>query len=148
MLRRSFVLSALGVGFASAAHAQTAFSMADIRPSNQLETSFLAAFENEDARPAFRQELLRAPVALAMANAEPDSAPREVVLAGDLRACALFTSVDRLAGVLGPAAARIVVPGREALTRVRGKNAVLNYRLLPMLTLEPADIEALLALPA
>ena len=57
----------------------------------------------------------------------------------------LFTSVGRLNSVLGPASPRVILTGRAALQRLRGKNVVLNMRLNPMLTLEPADIASYLA---
>lgn len=151
MQRRTFLIGATSVGlaglFGGSALAQTAFSLSDIRPTNPLETAFLAAFREESARPAFRQQMVRQPLTLALASAEEDAAPLEVSLPENRRAVAVFTSADRLTGVLGGNAPRVSQPGRQILTRLRGQHVVLNYRLLPMLTLEPEDVEALLALP-
>ena len=47
--------------------------------------------------------------------------------------------------VLGADAPRIMLNGRAALERLRGKNAVINFRLVPMLTLDDEDIAVYLA---
>lgn len=111
-----------------------------ITPQNDLERAFLAALDDESLRDDFRATFLRSEVALAMQTDASDSAPREIQLRPDLSAGAVFTSTTRLNGVLGPASARRITTGRDALTRLRGKNVVLNYRLMPMLTLEPEDV--------
>jgi len=115
-----------------------------ITPENELERVFLAALTDEDMRPEFRRLLLTSPVALAMANNTPDSPPLEMVF-GDLRVGGIFTSVTRLNAVLGPASARRVMSGRQALTRLRGKHVVLNFMHTPMLTLDPPDVAQYLA---
>jgi hypothetical protein len=38
-----------------------------------------------------------------------------------------------------------MIGGRAAFERVSGKNVVINYHLIPMLTLEPADVAGYLA---
>lgn len=111
-----------------------------ITPENELERAFIAALADASQRQAFRREFLASQVALAMTSDAADAAPREVELRPELRAAAIFTSTTRLNGVLGPASARRVLSGRQALTLLRGKNVVLNYRLAPMLTLEPTDV--------
>ncbi|HRP11202.1 MAG TPA: hypothetical protein PLK37_09230 [Terricaulis sp.] len=118
-----------------------------INPENELERVFLAALEEEDARPRFRQLLMRSQVVLAMANNAPDSPPLEMTF-GQLRPGAIFTSATRMNAVLGPASARRVMTGRAALTRLSGKHVVINFMHTPMLTLDPPDVAAYLAQPA
>lgn len=122
------------------ARAQAAFSLGQIQPENELERAFLAAFRDPEQRPAFRRELLAAQVALALANSAPDSPPRFITLPNESRVGLIYSSATRLNGVLGPAAPRVVLAGRDALTRLSGENVALNYRLVPMLTLEAADV--------
>jgi hypothetical protein len=150
MQRRVFLATALAAALPSAALAQTAVRPPrtpppPITPENELERVFLEALRDESVRPIFRRTLLASQVSLAMANAEADSAPLEITF-GQLRTGAIFTSSSRQSAVLGPASARRVMTGRQALTRLRGKNVVLNMMLTPMLTLEPEDVTALLAL--
>jgi hypothetical protein len=38
-----------------------------------------------------------------------------------------------------------MIAGRAAFERARGKNIVINYHLIPMLTLEPDDVASYLA---
>lgn len=116
-----------------------------ITPENALERAFLAALDDASQRDAFRDAFLNSQVAIAMASDSSDSAPREIQLREGLTAGAVFTSTTRLNAVLGPASARRVTSGRDALTRLRGKNVVLNFRLAPMLTLEPEDVAEWLA---
>lgn len=141
MKRRVFLATALAA-LPGLALAQGAPAL--ITPQNDLERAFLAALSNEAARPAFRRALMTNPVALALATTAPDSGPREVPLTATLRAAAVFTSEARLTGVLGPASARRVLPGRDAFTLLRGRHVVLNFRLAPMLTLEPEDVASYL----
>jgi len=111
-----------------------------ITPQNELERSFIAALRNADARPLFRRELMVSQIAVAFVSNAPDAAPREVAVRPGLSACAIFTSVDRLNGVLGPTSGRRVMRGRDAFALLRGRHVVLNYQLAPMLTLEPEDV--------
>ena len=144
MRRRTF-LSAVFAALPSLALAQNTGTLAPTRPAvitpqNELERAFLAALNDAAQRNAFRREFLVSQVSVAMASDASDAAPREVQVRPGLNAGAVFTSPARQSGVLGPASARRVMSGREALTLLRGKNVVLNYRLAPMLTLEPADV--------
>jgi hypothetical protein len=128
------------------AHAQAALTLGQIRPENELERAFLAAFNDPAQRPGFRRELLSAQVALALANSAPDSPPRMQALPGNGPSVGLiYSSASRLSGVLGPAAPRVVLSGRAALTRLAGQHVAFNYRLAPMLTLEPSDVAEYLA---
>ncbi len=154
MRRRAFVLAAgAAVATPMFAWAQTTTprpaptpqQAQQITPENDLERAFLAAFGDPEQRLPFRRELLRGQVALALANNSPDSPPRFLALQNALRAGFIFTSAARLASVLGPAAPRVIVTGRVALTRLRGSNVVLNFRLSPMLTLEASDVAEYLA---
>ena len=117
-----------------------------IDPENSLEEAFVSAFARESARPAFRRALMASPVALALANATPESPPLFVDVASEtagqppLHGGAVFTSPSRLHGVLGPNAPFATLTGRQALERLRGRNVVLNYRLVPMLTLQVDDV--------
>lgn len=153
MRRRSFIMIALAAAvWPQAALAQDAqrpvLPLQPIEPANALEQAFIAAFQNEEMRPAFRRLLLEAPVALALASAAADAPPLERPLREGATAGLIFTSAARLAVVLGGDAPHVVMPGRSALERLRGKYAVLNYRLAPMLTLEPDDITRYLEAPA
>lgn len=115
-----------------------------IQPENPLEQAFLAAFEREAARTSFRRTLVTSTVALALADATPESAPRYVEAPREsgpaLHAGAIYTSPVRLQAVFGANAPYVAVTGRQALERLRGRNAVLNFGLIPMLTLEAEDI--------
>ena len=116
-----------------------------IDPVNALEYAFVQALTDARMRPVFRQYLVNTHVVLALSAADQNSAPLEIEVRPDFRAAAIFTSAQRVDEVLGPDAPRIVINGRAAFERVAGKNVVINYRLVPMLTLEPADVAAYLA---
>jgi hypothetical protein len=60
---------------------------------------------------------------------------------------AIFTSEQRLTQALGADAPHIMINGRAALTRLVGKNVVINPGFVPMLTLEPTDVAAYLMTP-
>lgn len=153
MQRRVFITTA----FAAAALPCGAWAQTTQRPAreppppitaeNELERVFLEALRDETMRPVFRRTFLASQVALAMANAETDSAPLELTF-GELRTGAIFTSPSRQSEILGPASARRVMTGRQALSRLRGKNVVINMMLTPMLTLEPEDVAAFLVVEA
>lgn len=115
-----------------------------ITPENELERAFLAALADAEARPMFRRTFLASQVSVAMANAEADAEPLELTF-GELRTGAIFTSTSRQDAILGPASARRVMSGRQALQHMRGKNVVINMMMTPMLTLEPEDVENFLA---
>lgn len=149
MLRRTF-LGAAALTLPGAAWAQ-GLTVARISPENELEAAFVGAVDNPAQRQAFRGILLESRVALALANQASDSPPRMVDVLNPAGSptpstprAAIFTSASRLEGVLGPAIARVMLTGRDALTRLRGRNVVLNYRLLPMLTLDADDVASYL----
>ena len=152
MRRRTFVAAALASAATPLAARAQGFSVAPITPVNALEEAFVAAFNSAQARPVFRRRLLSERVALALATAEPDSGPLSLPVptqaGGRLVCAAIFTSSDRLLSVLGGEAHFATMTGRVALTRLANQNVVLNYRLIPMLTLEPADVAEYLATPA
>ncbi len=144
MLRRTLLTAAIAAVLPSLAAAQEAEQNRrspppPITPENALERAFLAALNDPDERPEFRRLLLESQVVLAMADSSPDSAPLELTF-GALQLTPLFTSATRMNSVLGPAAPRRTLTGRQALTRLRGKNVVLNMMHTPMLTLEPEDV--------
>lgn len=146
MLRRSFLTLAAGAAlWPTLARAQENNGLTPIEPANDLERAFVAAFADPEQRDEFRRLLLESDVALAMQSNLPDASPRLLNLGERGEAGFIFTSSARLSEIMGPAAARAIIPGREALTRLRGKNAVLNWRLAPMLTLEPADVASYIA---
>jgi hypothetical protein len=155
MHRRTFVTIALTAAawpLAAAGQAQDGapaqgLALHPIEPANALEQAFVAALDNEAMRPIFRRLLLEAPVALALASDAEDAPPLERPLREGAAAGFIFTSAARLDAVFGESAPRTVIPGRAALERLRGKYAVLNYRLAPMLTLEPEDIARYLETP-
>lgn len=152
MRRRTFVAAALaGAATPLAARAQ-GFSVAPITPANPLEEAFISALNTPQMRPIFRRRLLSERVAVALANDQPDAGPLSVPVptqgGGRLVCAAIFTSSERLISVLGDSVQFTSMTGRAALTRLASQNVVLNYRLIPMLTLEPADIAEYLATPA
>ncbi len=118
-----------------------------IEPVNALEYAFVSALTEPDMRPIFRRYLIDTHVVLATVSADADAAALEVDVGGDFRAVAIFTSAQRVDEVLGADAPRIVINGRAALERLEGKNIVINYRLVPMLTLEPDDVRRYLEPP-
>lgn len=156
MRRRLFLGAALAAG-ATPALAQTTTPapaapaatppqpQGPIDPVNALEYAFVQALTDARMRPVFRQYLVNTHVVLALSAADQNSAPLEIDVRPDFRAAAIFTSAQRVDEVLGADAPRIVINGRAAFERVAGKNVVINYRLVPMLTLEPADVAAYLA---
>ncbi len=155
MRRRFFLGAALAAGAGPAlaqtttptpppAAAPTPPPQGPIDPVNALEYAFVAALTDARMRPVFRQYLVNTHVVLALSSADQNSAPLEIDVRPDFRAAAIFTSAQRVDEVLGPNAPRIVINGRAAFERVAGKNVVINYRLVPMLTLEPADVAAYL----
>lgn len=145
MRRRTFLIAALAA-WPCAASAQ-GLALRQIEPENALERAFVAALDNEAMRPVFRRLLVEAPVALALASNAADAPPLQRPLRDGAAAGLIFTSAARLDAVLGEDAPRAVLPGREALERLRGNYAVLNFSLAPMLTLEPEDIERYLEIP-
>ncbi len=159
MLRRTLLISAFGV-WPAAAFAQTPAPStaratapaqgaqrgpAPITPQNALEYAFVSALTNENMRPIFRRYLMETHVALALSAPGDDAPPRELRVREGFNAGAIFTSEQRLQQVLGRDAPHIIINGRAALTRLVGKNVVINPGLVPMLTLEPADLAAYLA---
>ena len=129
----------------AAAPAATPSPQGPIEPVNALEYAFVAALTDERMRPIFREYLVNTHVVLALSGAAQNSAPLEVDVRDDFRAAAIFTSTQRVDQVLGANAPRIIINGRAAFERVTGKNVVINYRLVPMLTLEPSDVARYLA---
>ena len=163
-MRRRFFLGAALAASASPALAQTttptpapapaasapapaaaAAPQGPIDPVNALEYAFVQALTDARMRPVFRQYLVNTHVVLALSSADQNSAPLEIDVRPDFRAAAIFTSAQRVDEVLGPDAPRVVINSRAAFERLAGKNVVLNYRLVPMLTLEPSDVAAYLA---
>lgn len=118
-----------------------------IDPQNALEFAFVQALTNENMRPIFRRYLLDTHVALALAGPGTDAAPLEIAVRPNFRAGAIFTSAARLQATLGANAPHVMINGRGAFERLSGKNVVINYRLVPMLTLEPSDVAAYLETP-
>lgn len=168
MHRRTFVATSLAATVsASLAQAQVAgatvtpgadasapaapLATRPIEPANALEQAFVGALHDERMRPVFRRYLLDTHVALAMAAAGEDAAPREVEVRnpdGSMsQAVAIFTSDERVNTVLGEDTPRVMISGRAALERARGKNVVINFHLIPMLTLEAEDVATYLAQP-
>lgn len=148
--KRDILTAFAGMGLVVAtpsAWAQSAFSTRPIQPQNPLEEDFLAAFEAEAMRPVFRTRFLESQVCLALASTAEDAAPLQVTLRNTGRAAAVYTSAERLTSVLGVGVARVSLTGRQALERTRGSNVAINYRLIPMLTLEPADVDSFLLIP-
>lgn len=143
MLRRSF-LTLLAAALPNAALAQ-GVRLQPIEPENELERVFLAALEDPTMRPVFRRVLLESRVAVAFANDEYDSPPRLLRIDENREAGFIFTSDDRLSSVMGPGVPRRTMSGRQAFELLEGKNVILNWRLAPMLTLEPEDVAAYLA---
>ncbi|MBL8547618.1 MAG: SseB family protein [Hyphomonadaceae bacterium] len=154
MLRRTLLISALGA-WPAAAWAQTPEAATPppaarrepevITPTNALEYAFVSALTNENMRPIFRRYLMETHVALALTEAGEDAAPREIRVREGFNAGAIFTSEQRLQQVLGADAPHVIINGRAALTRLVGKNVVINPGLVPMLTLEPRDLAVYLA---
>lgn len=143
MLRRSF-LTILAASLPATAFAQ-GLRLQPIEPENELERVFLAALDDPTQRPVFRRVLLESRVAVAYANDEYDSPPRLLRIDENREAGFIFTSDSRLSSVMGPGVPRRMMSGRQALELFEGKNAVLNWRLAPMLTLEAEDISTYLA---
>lgn len=156
MLRRREFLAATIATAAAPAFAQEAAAPAaqaglttpvnaePIDPQTPLEMAFVQAQTNPRMRPIFRAYLLERSVVLAIAEAGSET-PREVQVRDGFVAGAIFTTAARMDAVLGADAPRISLNGRAALERCRGKNAVLNFRLMPMLTLDAEDVAAYLA---
>jgi hypothetical protein len=116
-----------------------------IDAQSPLEQAFVLAIDDPRMRPAFRRYLLDTSVVLALSEAATEPTPREVQVRPNFLAGAIFTSAERMDAVLGADAPRIVLNGRAALERLRGKNAVINFRLVPMLTLDDEDIAVYLS---
>ncbi|MES1157392.1 MAG: SseB family protein [Alphaproteobacteria bacterium] len=132
---------------ANAAPTTHTIHLRPIEPNNSLEYAFVAAASNDQMRPAFRQRLLDSMVVVAMTSADENARPLLVPLEGGQHAAAIFTSVDRLTSVLGPSAFYVTINGRDALSRLHGEHVVINYLLMPMLTLDPDDVAHFLSIP-
>jgi hypothetical protein len=153
MLRRVFMTSTLAA-LALPAAAQTAsappaqgLALRPIEPENALERAFVAALGNDEMRPVFRRLLLESPVALALASSAENAPPMEQPLREGATTGFVFTSAARLSSIFGEQTPRAVIAGRAALQRLRGKYVVINFRLAPMLTLEPEDVARYLETP-
>jgi hypothetical protein len=144
MHRRAFLIAGFAVSAPALAWAQNV-SLRPITPTNELERVFVAALDDPTERPIFRRILLESQVALALVDDVPDAEPRLLDLGEGRQAGFIFTSNERLSTVLGPGVPRRIMSGRQAFERLRGKHVVLNWRLAPMLTLEPSDVESYLA---
>ncbi len=152
MRRRTFVTALLAVGASPAAFAQiqAPTSLPIIDPQNELERALIAATDpgaGEPQRDAFRRLFLRSNVALALASNAPDAPPAQVEARPGHRTCLIFTSSARATEIMGANRPRIVLPGRQALERVRGANVVININRRPFITLDPEGVEGFLALP-
>ena len=157
MLRRTLLASAFAA-WPALALAQTAQQPAaqpnqqraqppTITPENALEYAFVSALTNPNMRPIFRRYLMETHVALALTEQQDDAPVRELRVRDGFSGGAIFTSEERLRAVLGEEAPHIIINGRAALTRLAGKNIVINPGLVPMLTLEPTDVAAYLLTP-
>lgn len=124
-----------------------ALALRPIEPTNALEHTFVAALDNAAMRPVFRRQLLESHVALALTSDAPDAPPLEMNLREGVSAAVIFTSAERLNEVMGPGTPRAIMTGRAALERLRGKNVIINLRLMPMLTLEADDVARYLEAP-
>lgn len=149
MRRRTFVATALAAGALPLAARAQGFSVAPITPANELEEAFISAFNTPQMRPIFRRRLMSDHIAVALASSAEDSGPLSVQVptqgGGRMTCAAVFTSSDRLMSVLGGETPFRTMTGREAFQNLAHQNIVLNYRLIPMLTLEPDDIAQYLA---
>lgn len=139
MRRRQLLTTLAALAIAPVAAAQ-GVSLSPITPENALERAFVGAFANPGLRSAFRRHLLEQPVALVLESAEDGAGPLLAPLSEGVRAGLIFTSPARLRSALGPDAPFVVLPGRDALERLRGNAVALNLRLIPMLTLEAEDV--------
>ena len=156
MRRRTFVTAALGLAAIPASALAQGVDLSGpsatipphITPENDLERSFVnAMYFDANERAVFPHVLLRSQVAVAMATDAPDSPPKMATTSTGFRGVAMYTSPSRLTSVLGPGTQQLLLTGREALTRYRAENIVLNEGCMgPYLTLEPADIERYLAM--
>ena len=127
--------------------AQQAAAPDYIEPQNALEQTFVAAVDNPDLRAAFRRQFLESPVALALSSRDPSTPPREITLPNGVKACIIFTSPARAAAIMGDDSPYVMLTGREALTRVRGANVVINVNLRPYLLLDAEGVDGFLAIP-
>lgn len=159
MFRRAFLCAIIAAAAPILASAQTvtaqpetqaaapAPQLSPIEPQNDLERAFVAALDDASVRPVFRRRLLDSHVALVLTTREDNATPFTVEIHGGAQAGFVFTSAERVDSVMGPSTPRIVLTGRAALERLRGKNVIINARLMPMLTLEAEDVESYLEAP-
>jgi hypothetical protein len=158
MLRRFILLAAFAAAPAwaqtppAAQPAQTpvAAPMPELQayePSNALERAFIAAYQNEAMRPAFRRQFLDSHVFVVMQSNAPDAQPRLAPMRGVDRAAFIFTSPDLLDQRMGPETPRLALTGRAALQRLHANHVVINVGYAPMLMLDPAGVAGFLGLP-
>src|SRR5262245_58008287 len=140
MLRRILLLSALAAVAAPAwaqttaappATAQTPAAAAaaapelqPYEPNNALERAFIAAYQNQALRPAFRQQFLESHVFVVMQSNAPDAQPRLAPMRGADRAAFIFTSPALLDQRMGPETPRAALTGRAALQRLHANHVV------------------------
>ncbi len=159
MRRRTFIQAAglvllPGAAWAQTSTATTAAESPLITPANALESAFVYAFTHHgNGVDVFRHLLMTSQVAVAMANATPESPPLMVEVSAEVtggapfHGGAIFTSLDRLHTALGADAPSAMMTGRQALERLRGRSVVLNVHLAPVLTLEADDVARYLDQP-
>jgi len=157
MLRRLFLLAAFAAAPAWAqtpsappAQAPAAAPQPELQayePNNALERAFIAAYQNETMRPAFRRQFLDSHVFVVMQSNAPDAQPRLAPMRGADRAAFVFTSPDLLDRRMGPETPRLALTGRAALQRLHANYVVIDVGYAPMLMLDPAGVAGFLDIP-
>lgn len=143
MDRRIFLTTAAAAAALPLSARAQGLSLVPIEPQNDLEEDFVAAFNTPSRRLAFRHAMVSNPLTLALDHAGDNARPLTVdvtLRTGPFRGAAVFTSHARLISALGGDAPSTTEPGRDILERLRGQNVVLNYRLIPVLTLDASDV--------
>lgn len=153
MLRRTLLFLAFAAASSLAwAQSETAPAqgpeLQSYAPTNALERTFIAAYQSEALRPAFRRQFLESNVLLVTETDAPDAPPLLRSMRGADRAGLIFTSTALLEQRLGAATPYVRLTGRAALQRLREQHVVINFGFAPMLMLDPPGVAGFLEIPA
>ncbi len=105
-------------------------SSAPFTPANDLERLLVAVHGGEaEARGAFEAALMTEPLYAATPKDQAEGGQTVTLLSADVggqRATALFTAAERIAAAFGPDTGVVSYAGRDMLTMVQGRPAILN----------------------
>jgi hypothetical protein len=119
-------------------------------PLNELERALVAAFENQNNRPAFLRLLVQSDLYFSPQGPQPADGSLGPIASATTPddptpAAAFFTAPERVKEALGAEALVGKANGLDLLRRIRGNSMKLNPNLYYFANFKPADIETTLS---